>query len=339
MANAHKLAYSQLHALTRRVHGRTPSVGIAERAQVVEPLTVWDAANAALAERLFGFGFVDQIKGSLDFLGLNYYGKEIISGTTVAQVDDEEYSEAGRAIDTNGMYVALRAFHDRYKQDPEAKWTSYMVTENGIADSTDVLRPLYITEHLAAIAAARRDGINVTAYIHWTVLSPWPSPKPMSVPTYLQSRSTHAPTAPPAPLGQTSDNWEWADGYCPKFGLYAVDRASPDLARSARPSAGVFAEISRARRVTTAQRQAAWEQVRAAAHPVFFPWGEKIFTTFIPLPALILRLAPDCSPPAGPERCRPGLRRWCNAGASCVPFAAPRTVRIATPPEGGCARL
>ena len=42
MANAHKLAYSQLHALTRRVHGRTPSVGIAERAQVVEPLTVWD---------------------------------------------------------------------------------------------------------------------------------------------------------------------------------------------------------------------------------------------------------------------------------------------------------
>jgi hypothetical protein len=238
MANAHKLAYSQLHALTRRVHGRTPSVGIAERAQVVEPLTVWDAANAALAERLFGFGFVDQIKGSLDFLGLNYYGKEIISGTTVAQVDDEEYSEAGRAIDTNGMYVALRAFHDRYKQDPEAKWTSYMVTENGIADSTDVLRPLYITEHLAAIAAARRDGINVTAYIHWTVLSPWPSPKPMSVPTYLQSRSTHAPTAPPAPPSdrpRTTGSGQTATAPSSACTPWTVPRPTSPARRAPRP--------------------------------------------------------------------------------------------------------
>jgi hypothetical protein len=104
-----------------------------------------------------------------------------------------------------------------------------MVTENGVADSTDVLRPAFITEHLAAIAAAIAAGIDITGYIHWTI----------------------------------SDNWEWADGYCPKFGLYSVDRDSDDLARTARPSAKLYGEISRAKAVSSAQRQAAWAQVVA----------------------------------------------------------------------------
>lgn len=104
-----------------------------------------------------------------------------------------------------------------------------MVTENGVADTTDVLRPAFITEHLAAIAAAIAAGIEVTGYIHWTI----------------------------------SDNWEWADGYCPKFGLYAVDRDSDDLARTARPSAVLYGEISRAKAVSSAQREAAWAQVVA----------------------------------------------------------------------------
>src|SRR6056297_1414163 len=104
----------------------------------------------------------------------------------------------------------------RYANDPAATFSSFMVTENGVADSTDVLRPAFITEHLAAIAAAIAAGIDVTGYIHWTI----------------------------------SDNWEWADGYCPKFGLYAVDRDSDDLARTARPSALLYGEISRAKAVS-----------------------------------------------------------------------------------------
>jgi beta-glucosidase/6-phospho-beta-glucosidase/beta-galactosidase len=46
------------------------------------------------------------------------------------------------------------------------------------------------------------------------------------------------------------DNFEWAEGFKPRFGLYAVDFADPERPRAARRSAGLYARIARANAIT-----------------------------------------------------------------------------------------
>ncbi|MDO8593231.1 MAG: glycoside hydrolase family 1 protein [bacterium] len=81
------------------------------------------------------------------------------------------------------------------------------VMENGLADAKDNKRAKFIIEHLKYVHQAIGEGGDVQGYFYWSLL----------------------------------DNFEWADGFAPKFGLYSVDHKT--FKRSARPSAKVYAEI------------------------------------------------------------------------------------------------
>jgi beta-galactosidase len=84
------------------------------------------------------------------------------------------------------------------------------ITENGIADADDDQRPAYLVQHLQVLEQAIADGVaDVRGYYHWALM----------------------------------DNFEWASGYYPMFGLNAVD-ASKRLVP--RPSALVYRAIARA---------------------------------------------------------------------------------------------
>jgi beta-glucosidase len=83
------------------------------------------------------------------------------------------------------------------------------VTENGIATEDDTERLDYLATHLAAVAQARNEGVDVRGYIHWSAF----------------------------------DNFEWAEGYGPKFGLVAIDRDN-DFSRTRKPSAYAFARVA-----------------------------------------------------------------------------------------------
>jgi beta-glucosidase len=52
------------------------------------------------------------------------------------------------------------------------------------------------------------------------------------------------------------DNFEWAEGFGPRFGLYAVDYDN-NFARTPRGSAGVYADI-----IKEGLSEALWEQTR-----------------------------------------------------------------------------
>ncbi|MCC6039932.1 MAG: family 1 glycosylhydrolase, partial [Thermofilum sp.] len=83
-----------------------------------------------------------------------------------------------------------------------------MVTENGIADADDRLRPHYIALHLKTLEDFLEEKRGaVTGYLHWAL----------------------------------TDNYEWADGFRMRFGLFHVDLQTKR--RTKRPSADLLARV------------------------------------------------------------------------------------------------
>jgi beta-glucosidase len=83
------------------------------------------------------------------------------------------------------------------------------VTENGIGTDDDKQRIRYLATHLASAKRAIDDGVDLRGYIYWCAI----------------------------------DNFEWALGFRPTFGLIACDRKT--FERIPKPSAEYFAEICR----------------------------------------------------------------------------------------------
>ncbi|KAJ8498862.1 hypothetical protein OPV22_009414 [Ensete ventricosum] len=223
MAVAHTKAYDYIHG-ERSV--AKPSVGIAHHVSFTRPYGLFDVTAVALANSLIIFPYVDSICDKLDFIGINYYGQEVISAPGLKLMENDEYSESGRAVYPDGLYRTLLQFHERYKRLS----LPFIITENGVSDETDLIRRPYLLEHLLAVYAAILMGVRVLGYLFWTI----------------------------------SDNWEWADGYGPKFGLVAVDRAN-DLARNPRPSYYLFSKVVKTGQITKLDRMHAWKELQHAA--------------------------------------------------------------------------
>lgn len=90
-------------------------------------------------------------------------------------------------------------------------WDKYklpiIITENGIADCDDELRQDWIVKTIAAMQNAMSQDVKLLGYLHWSLL----------------------------------DNFEWAYGRWPRFGLVEVDYKT--MGRKFRPSAKWFAKV------------------------------------------------------------------------------------------------
>jgi beta-glucosidase len=224
---AHAAAYHAIHRAQPDAR-----VGIAAYLRAVDPadlrsrfdtwyarhfdhLTNWAYLDALTTGRLAGpWGLaatIPEAAGTMDYLGVNYYTRSCVEfdlrrplrlfirdePPAGAMVSDHGYSE----VYPNGMLSVLR--RARGYDLP------IYVTENGLPDADDDLRPSFIVEHLRRVAQAIDEGCPVRGYYHWALV----------------------------------DNFEWADGWTLRFGLFALDVASG--VRTPRPSATVYADICR----------------------------------------------------------------------------------------------
>jgi beta-glucosidase len=182
-----------------------------------------DVAEFGLAE-VIQDGDLTTINAPIDFLGVNHYHDDAVSGHPTTVVDEREFKPTSRPTSSSlvgspnvtfplrglprtamGWEVnpaGLRTLLVRLGHEYPALPPLY-VTENGAAyeDTVssdgavhDTERESYIVQHIGAVGDAINDGADVRGYFVWSLL----------------------------------DNFEWAWGYGKRFGIVRVDYDSQE---------------------------------------------------------------------------------------------------------------
>jgi len=150
-------------------------------------------------------GDLDVIAAHTDFLGVNYYFREVLRDEsaednlprTLFVAPESEWTEMGWEVYPNGLYELLSRLHLTYRPP------KIYVTENGASysdgpDSTgrirDQRRLEYLRSHLEAAHRSIQSGVPLVGYYAWSLL----------------------------------DNFEWALGYEQRFGIVWVDYATQE---------------------------------------------------------------------------------------------------------------
>ncbi len=137
-------------------------------------------------------GDLDLISQPIDLLGVNYYTRNVVSTTNIARPADLPRNSMGWEIHAPSFGMLLRDLHRRYA------FPSILITENGCPMPDDIRneqgivdddRLDYVRSHLAQAHGAIEDGVPIEGYMVWSLF----------------------------------DNFEWAWGYGPTFGIVEVN--------------------------------------------------------------------------------------------------------------------
>jgi beta-glucosidase len=144
--------------------------------------------------------------GSDDFLGVQVYSRQRMGPNgTIGPEKGVPVLSMGYEFWPESLGACLRRAWDRTGGS-----VPLLVTENGIGTDDDGQRREYVQRALEGVLACLDDGLDVRGYTYWSLM----------------------------------DNFEWAFGYRPRFGIIEVDR--PTQRRTVKPSGEWFGSIARA---------------------------------------------------------------------------------------------
>ena len=224
MVRAHAAAYHAIHEVQPEAR-----VSMAVHYRDMQPQASWlpldkwvtrlqnhefnevipEAVTTGIYKSAFGRLAIPEVKGTLDFYGLNYYTSHLVRFDLLKPLSlfgagrfrkGAEISEGGFiAVEPDGFWRALKWVR-RFK-------LPVIITELGVNDRQDDLRRRYLALHLRQLWRAANASWGIEGFFHWTLV----------------------------------DNWEWERGWTQRFGLWELDPETQ--ARHKRPSADFYAAI------------------------------------------------------------------------------------------------
>ncbi|HPS42602.1 MAG TPA: family 1 glycosylhydrolase [Anaerolineaceae bacterium] len=224
LIRGHVAAYKVIHELQPEAQ-----VGIATNYRSLAPAHPWsllDKLPVRLSDQVFNRAFNDALKtsklnlvfkkvnipeaaGTQDFIGLNYYTRDMVAfdlfkpgqmfGRRFYPKDAQLSSTGFIANVPRGMWDGLKWAHSYH--------LPIIITENGVEDNDDTLRPRYTLEHIHQVWRATNFNWRVKGYFHWSLV----------------------------------DNFEWERGWTQRFGLWGLDVETG--ARIRRKSVDVYESI------------------------------------------------------------------------------------------------
>ncbi|XP_066583892.1 myrosinase 1-like [Prorops nasuta] len=186
---------------------------------------------------------IEFIRGSADFLGVNYYTSRLVKAKKYYNDVVNYYADSEIELNSNndewkgdlwvknapkGLGAILHYLNTAYNI-PEI-----YITENGYADFGEILdlgRVVYYHQHLWEVLFAMKKGVNIRGYLAWSLL----------------------------------DNFEWMDGYSTRFGSIYVDFSKASKPRQAKLSAQVLKDVYTKRKIRKIAQVIGSEELAAQA--------------------------------------------------------------------------
>ena len=150
-------------------------------------------------------GDMEKVKFDFDFIGLQNYSRLVVKHSAWIPyvhsnqvkphrrgIKPENITEMGWEVYPEGIYKIIKQFSEYENLPP------IIITENGAAfpdtvtasgEIHDTLRVKFFQDYLSNVLKAKKEGADIRGYFVWTFM----------------------------------DNFEWAEGYMPRFGLVHVD--------------------------------------------------------------------------------------------------------------------